>query len=97
MFSQQALQELYWQLITQGSQSYVQALTVGATIEDVDIADLTAAIDGTTNLTFKRTYENLLEGSKNHLRAFIGLLRSQGADYAPTHIDPALFDAIIGD
>ena len=96
-FSQQALQDLYWQLVSQGSQSYVQALTVGATIEDVDIADLIAAMDGTTNLALKRTYGNLLEGSKNHLRAYVILLRSLGADYTPTHIDPVLFAAIIGD
>lgn len=95
-FSQQALQEVYWQMIDQGSRSYVQALTAGATIEEIDIADLIAAIDATTNLAIKRTYENLLEGSKNHLRAFVGLLRSLGVDYTPTHIDPVLFDAIIG-
>jgi hypothetical protein len=38
----------------------------------------------------------LLEGSKNHLRAFVGLLRKQGMDYAPQFIDQALFDAILG-
>ena len=87
---------MYWQLITKGAQSPIQALTVGATIEDVDIADLIDAIDDTTNPVLKRSYENLLAGSKNHLRAFVGLLRSQGADYTPTHIDPVLFDAIVG-
>jgi len=96
VFSRQELQDMYWQLITNGAQSPIQALTVGATIEDVDIADLIDAIDGTTNPVLKRAYENLLAGSKNHLRAFVGLLRSQGADYTPTHIDPVLFDAIVG-
>jgi hypothetical protein len=69
---------------------------VGATIEDKDIMDLVAAIKATNNLSLKTTYENLLEGSKNHLRAFVGLLRKQGMDYAPQFIDQALFDAILG-
>ena len=97
VFNQPELQALYDDLIFTGSQSYVQALTVGATIEDVDIADLVAAIDATTNLALKRTYGNLLEGSKNHLRAFVSLLRSQGVEYTPVHMDQALFDAIVGD
>lgn len=97
VFSQPDLQALFDQMIFAGSQGYVQALTVGASIEDVDIADLIAAIDGTTNPALKRTYGNLLEGSKNHLRAFVSLLRSLGADYTPVHIDPALFAAIVGD
>jgi hypothetical protein len=95
-FSRIELQDLYGQLIATGSQDQVRALTVGATIEDLDIADLLAAIDGTTNPTMKQTYENLLEGSKNHLRVFVSLLRNQGSDYVPSYIEAALFDAIIG-
>jgi hypothetical protein len=96
VFSQQELQDLYWQSISKGAQSPIQALTVGASIEDVDIADLIDAIDATTNPVLKRAYENLLAGSKQHLRVFVGLLRSQGTDYTPVHIAPALFDAIVG-
>ena len=97
VFSQAELQDLYDQLVFTGTQGYVQALTVGATIEDMDIADLLAAIDETTDPALKRTYGNLLDGSKNHLRAFVTLLRGQGTDYTPVHIDPELFDAIMGD
>mgnify|MGYP001029073238 CR=1 FL=1 len=96
-FSQLALQTLYQEMLDNGRQGYVQALTVGAGIEDLDIADLMAAIDETTNLALKRTYAHLLEGSKNHLRAFVYLLRDQGADYTPYYIEPVLFDAIVGD
>ena len=96
VFSKLELQDLYWQMITQGSQSYLEALRVGATIEDIDIADLLVAIDGTNNPDLKRTYTSLLEGSKNHLRAFVGLMRIQGGDYTPSYIDPVLFEAIVG-
>ena len=35
------------------------------------------------------------EGSKNHLRSFIGLLQQQGVSYDPQFISQELFDAII--
>lgn len=95
-FSNSELQVLYDDMSAQGKRSYVDSLVVGATIEDKDIMDLVAAIKATNNLSLKTTYENLLEGSKNHLRAFVGLLRNQGLDYAPQFIDQALFDAILG-
>lgn len=90
------LQELYNELIYQGRLSYNDALTVGATIEDRDILDLMNAIKGTKNLALKTTYQNLLEGSKNHLRAFVGLLKNQGIEYNPQFISQELFDAILG-
>jgi len=94
-FTNTDLQILYDQLIAQGKLSYKDALTVGATIEDMDIRDLQLAIEATNNLGLKITYQNLMEGSKNHLRAFVGQLRKQGLDYSPQYIEQALFDAIL--
>jgi len=90
------LQKLYNELIYQGRLSYNDALTARATIEDKDILDLMNAIKGTKNLALKTTYQNLLEGSKNHLRAFVGLLKNQGIGYNPQFISQDLFDAILG-
>ncbi len=58
-----------------GSESSEAALLVGALIEEVDILDLeeAMAIEGTPTDVIQ-TYENLLEGSYNHLRAFVGQL-----------------------
>lgn len=95
-FSNGTLQNLYDDLIARGSQSYIDALWVGATIEDLDIVDLQEAIAATDNLALQTTYANLLEGSKNHLRAFVGLLQQEGEDYQPQYIDQELFEAIIG-
>lgn len=89
------LQSLYDDLIAKGQHSYIDALEVGAIIEDLDIDDLMKAIAATDNLALKTTYESLLEASKSHLRAFIGLLEQQGKEYTPTHISQELFDAII--
>jgi hypothetical protein len=72
-------------------------LTVGAKIEELDIRDLMAAIAATDNVILKTTYQNLLEGSKSHLRAFVRVLDREGAAYdGPYFLDPALYDAIIG-
>ena len=94
-FNNSTLQELFYNLVDEGNQSYVKALIVGATIEDMDILDLMNAIEQTNNLSLKTTYESLLEGSKNHLRAFVGLLRKQGEDYERQYISQELFDAIL--
>jgi len=95
LFNNPELQALYDKLIVQGKRSYINALLAGAAIEDMDIRDLMIAIEATGNLALKTTYENLLEGSRNHLRAFTGLLQKQGTDYIPQFIDQDLFDAIL--
>ena len=95
-FTDARLQNAYDELSASGLESYVQALTVGATIEDMDIRDLQDAIADTDEAALKTTYQNLLEGSKNHLRAFVKLLQTLGMDYTPQYIDELSFDAIVG-
>lgn len=94
-FSDPGLQALYDSLITSGSRSLVEGLKVGATIEEVDMVDIQFAIDGTTHVDLKTAYQNLMEGSKNHLRAFVGALSAQGVTYTPQFLSQELFDAII--
>lgn len=94
-FYDTTLQNLYDQQIAEGMMSYIDALRVGATIEDMDIRDLKKAITETDNLAMQTTYESLLEGSKNHLRAFVSLLQQQSEVYIPMYIDQELFDAIL--
>lgn len=91
----QVLYDQFLQWVRQGNMSIIDALSVGATVEDWDIKDLNAAIEATNNLALKTTYQNLLEASKQHLRTFVGLLREQGVDYRPQFIDQALFNAIL--
>ena len=95
-FANADLQVLYDALLTSGQSSLGQALSVGATIEDLDIRDLLNALENTTNVGLQTTYRNLLEGSKNHLRIFVSRLQALGLDYTPQYMDPVLFDAIVG-
>jgi len=94
-FSNPEIQSLYDALMEQGSISATEAFWVGATIEDVDIRDLQIAIENTDISYLKTTYGNLLEGSKNHLRAFVRQLDQAGVTYEPQFIDPVLYEAII--
>jgi len=92
-FTNPDLQNVYNDLIAQGSQSLQAALTVGATIEDLDIADLQARDTETPDIAL--VYANLEMGSRNHMRAFVRNLEQRGLTYTPVYISPADFDAIV--
>jgi len=96
VFTDPGLQEKYDLLVASGVQSYIDGLYAGATIEEIDMVDIQYAIDITSHLDVVTAYQNLLEGSKNHLRAYVGSLKAQGIDYAPQYLSQELFDAIIG-
>lgn len=93
VFTSPDLQALYDGLVAQGSDSLVAALTVGATIEDLDIADLQALATTTPDLDL--VYANLERGSRNHLRAFTKQLDKNGAVYSPIYISQPEYDEII--
>ncbi len=57
-FTNPELQALYAQLVAQGSKSAVDALKVGATIEDLDIADLMEALENMTSDDIRFAMEN---------------------------------------
>ncbi|HSW32959.1 MAG TPA: DUF2202 domain-containing protein [Steroidobacteraceae bacterium] len=80
-FADPALQAMHDELLAKGMVSYVEALKVGAAIEEADVADLQVAIDGTTSVPLQRTYSHLLTGSEHHLAAFIKLLAKAGVVY----------------
>ena len=69
------LQDYYNNLVEQGYESLLDALDVGVFIEELDIADLTHAIE---DLDMPddviRAYESLREGSYNHLESFQGAI-----------------------
>ena len=69
-FQNQELQELYNTLIEKGKTSLIDALEVGVAIEEKDIADLEERLEANPPEDFTTTYQNLLNGSYNHLNAF---------------------------
>ena len=82
-------------MVEQGSKSPVDALIVGATIEDLDIADLEKWINKTDNEDIRFVYENLMKGSRNHMRAFTNWLKMYNKSYTPKYISKEEFEQII--
>lgn len=96
VFTDPYLQTLYDDLVTIGSPSLINALSVGAEIEEIDLIDIQEQVDKLEgNEDIAIVYENLMKGSRNHLRAFVNNLEKQGVDYLPTHLSQEEYDAII--
>ena len=95
VFNNIILQKLYTDLIAKGEISLANALTVGATIEDLDIKDLNDGIAATANVDIDNLYEKLKCGSKNHMRAFTSQLSVEGVSYLPQFISKDQFSEII--
>lgn len=95
VYTSTILQNLYFQLTTQGTISIPEALKVGATIEDLDIYDLKAALTKVDNQDIILVYNNLMKGSRNHLRSFYSNILNAGDTYTPQFITQAEFDTII--
>lgn len=94
-FTNQDLQKMYIDLVATGSKSLIDALKVGCTIEEVDMIDLQKAIDHATHNDLDNSYQNLMDGSKSHLRAFVSALNSLGVTYYPQYLSVDAYNAII--
>jgi len=94
-FKNTDLSSLYSSLTTKGDSSLVQALTVGATIEDLDIFDLLELSEASDNEDILFAYDNLTRGSRNHIRSFVSKLTQNGVDYKAQFISNALLDSIL--
>ncbi|MEN8097894.1 MAG: DUF2202 domain-containing protein [Chloroflexota bacterium] len=94
-YSNPDLQALYDQLVAQGSQSLLDALHVGAAIEEIDILDLEEYIAQTDKEDIQLVYENLMAGSENHLRAFVSVIEKRGDTYQAQYMSDEAFDSII--
>jgi hypothetical protein len=95
IFSDPYFQGLYDELVAAGSVSVVEAFRVGAMIEDLDIYDLLECLLETDNDDITRVYLNLVRGSRNHLRAFVGLLELLGETYEAQHLTQEEVDEIV--
>jgi len=94
-FSDPALQGLYDSLVAQGVASELDALIVGATIEDLDIYDLHQQLAVTDNEDVTVVFDNLQKGSRNHLRAFHARLVDGQFTYIPSYITQSEYDEIV--
>ncbi len=94
VFTDTSLQALYITLRDKGTSSLADALSVGATIEDLDLSDLKTTVE-VDNADIRLVYDNLSRGSRNHMRAFVRNLQSLGLSYTPVYISLTEFNTII--
>ncbi|MBN1416153.1 MAG: DUF2202 domain-containing protein [Bacteroidales bacterium] len=95
VFSNPEVQMLYNNLVEKGSDSLEAAYMTGALIEEMDIKDLKDALAVVTDENVVRVFENLLKGSRNHLRAFNRKLVNMGLTYTPVYISQQEYNEII--
>lgn len=97
VFNNPDLQALYITLTIQSDISLIEALKVGATIEDLDINDIDDFINNTTKSDLLNVYDNLTCGSKNHIRAFTSELSLNNVTYVPQFISVEYYNAILSE
>jgi len=96
-FKIQEMQDLYNQFVEKGQIDAMNALEVGATIEDLDIADLEEFIEATSNISMISVFEMLQCGSRNHLRSFVSAIENSNESYEPQFLKVEEFNEIVND
>jgi hypothetical protein len=86
VFTNKEFTDLYKKLVEKGNISLLDALQVGATIEDLDIKDLKNHYLKTDNQDIKVVYDNLERGSRNHMRAFSKQIERNGGKYIAQYL-----------
>ncbi len=95
-FNNTHIQELYDQLVKEGSKGLEEALKVGALIEETDIKDLQEWIAKVQHEDIKQVFECLMMGSRNHLRSFVSTLEKMfNVTYTPQVISQQEYEEII--
>ncbi len=94
-FENEVLADLYDYLIGEGVKSLPDALKQGAWIEEIDIRDLLVAIEESRHSDLTQAYENLMRGSRNHLRAFVRQIEGLGEAYEARELTAEAMDAIL--
>ncbi|MBW2982153.1 DUF2202 domain-containing protein [Candidatus Woesearchaeota archaeon] len=95
VFTNSELGVLYNSLIEKGKNSLIDALIIGATIEDLDIKDLDDLLEMTDNEDITLVYENLRKGSRNHIRSFNRQIVNNGGTYEAQYISAEELELIL--
>ena len=102
VFVNQELADLYHFLVNEqndidvdGKVDVMDALYIGALIEEVDMEDIQHAIDATDHEDIAELYNTLMCGSRNHLRAYVGQIEDRGDVYTAQVLSQEEVDAIV--
>jgi hypothetical protein len=94
-FTDPTLQALYDDLLARAEESTVEALRAAALVEETDILDLQARLARTNAPDIAQAYQNLLQASGMHLRAFaMQVERQTGSEYEPELLDASTYASL---
>ena len=93
-FKNSELEKLYSDLLKEGLKSYEDALKNALLVEEKDIKDLMDEIELSNNKDIRITYQNLMKGSRNHLRSFSRQLSRSGGNYSSAFLNQSDFNRI---
>ncbi|QEP43975.1 DUF2202 domain-containing protein [Ectothiorhodospiraceae bacterium BW-2] len=94
-FQNRHLATLYRDLIQRGEQSTLEALRVGALIEEVDIDDLDKAMANSAHQDITQVYHNIQQGSYRHLQGFVHSIEQFGQRYQAVVLPQSRVDEIV--
>ncbi len=94
LFSNTGLEKLYSDLLADGMVSYEKALENALLVEEKDISDLKDEIRTSDNRDIRIAYQNLMKGSRNHLRSFSRQLEKNGGSYSPSFLESMEYSRI---
>ncbi len=94
-FTDPWVQGLFDDLTASGANSVVDALLAGATIEDVDIYHLDHILHDSDYDDVNLIVQNMVAGSRNHMRAFVGALEKRDESYAAVYISQEELEEIL--
>ena len=98
VFENEELQQLFNGLMEMGQVGKIEALKVGALIEETDILDIQNELDNTVdNQDLRFVYGNLIRASGFHLKSFVAVLGFNGVQYEPSLLDEQTYLEIIGE
>lgn len=96
VFQNDFLQAKYYELVAWGEISEADALLVGCFIEELDLVDLANRMALIDNGDILKVFQNLTDGSENHLRAFVAQYESlSGETYTPVFLDLNTYQQVI--
>ena len=79
-FTNPVFADLYIKLVGKGEMSFCDALQVGIDIEELDIGDIELALVDVEARDVNRVFNNLLNGSYNHLNAFTSQYKANNCE-----------------
>lgn len=95
VFENEELQSIYNDLIEKGSNSYIDALKIGAMIEELDIKDIRDSLNYIDNEDIIFVFNNLEKGSINHLNSFMKNIEKLNSQYSPIYLSEDEFYKLI--